>query len=708
MLAVHSFVEGYLRERCEPEDPTDDRFYAFMEAFRTELLERAGGGYVQGLDLISLMCRDHDLTNAVRHRFVPLSTEYARAATQQLCRFCALAGIGGGEALSKVERYLEAWKDRRSGGELRGELAELGFKLRTEQTRSKRLTERVEELENVEAQFDHLKEQRRILERKIDEAEKGRAAKDEKIDELRAERSRLNEELRSLKRRTDELDDAKEYLRTLSRLTVYTRTRLDYERMITRLTVEQKTILSQISLNDDFLVKGAAGTGKTLVLLNAIEKAKGRGTDGAGAQDDLDLGELRGSVALLTYTTTLVKYDKYLSRLMSQGRLAESDRIATADSFLLERLREIEPDASIDYSGKNALEIAASIPSVGLDPKEVASEAEQFIWANDVAREEYVDQAIERRGRKKPIPGSARAAMWDAVSALAAAMEPARVYSKNYATVKLVRYASAEGRKGAITRFDHVFIDEAQDLSAAALKALKLCARRCVVLAGDADQSIYQPGFSFRRAGIDISGRTRILKTNFRNTVQIHDLAERYRSRVPGADQESQPEAFRDGPAPELFQAENRKELLELMLGRVRLFTERLGYEPENIGLLVPLNEDIGVIRERFGAAGYAVSDIKDKDFDFETTGSIRISTLHSAKGLDFPVVLLLANRSPYLSADYEDAAIERMTRNLIYVSVTRAMEHLNVFALEHPSSKPLADLVAAFGAEGEAPNAAG
>ena len=56
-------------------------------------------------------------------------------------------------------------------------------------------------------------------------------------------------------------------------MTVYTRTRLDFERSLVRLTAEQSKVLAQIKLNRDFLVKGSAGTGKSLVLIKALEKA---------------------------------------------------------------------------------------------------------------------------------------------------------------------------------------------------------------------------------------------------------------------------------------------------------------------------------------------------------------------------------------------------------------------------------------------------
>jgi superfamily I DNA/RNA helicase len=184
--------------------------------------------------------------------------------------------------------------------------------------------------------------------------------------------------------------------------------------------------------------------------------------------------------------------------------------------------------------------------------------------------------------------------------------------------------------------------------------------------------------------------------------VQVHRLAERYRQANTACDPENVPEAFREGPLPELFQAPDRAGLLELLVQRARLFVEILGYELQNIGILVPFNEDAAFIRERLAPLDLPLANIKDPEFSFEAAGSIRVSTLHSAKGLDFPVVLLFLDRPPYFGSGYDEESLERMTANIVYVAMTRAMDHLNVFTLEKPESQAIANLVGVFGEEAQ------
>ncbi|GAB1456904.1 hypothetical protein MASR2M48_22120 [Spirochaetota bacterium] len=147
----------------------------------------------------------------------------------------------------------------------------------------------------------------------------------------------------------------------MRRMTAFTRTRADYERAVVRLTAEQKGILTQIRLDRDFLVKGSAGTGKTLVLLKAVEKAKGIGTGAVSGQDTLGMDELGGSVALLTYTTTMVKYDAFLSSLMSVIASMVPTGYPPPTASCLSGSRRLTHAPRIDYSGRMLLDLAARV-----------------------------------------------------------------------------------------------------------------------------------------------------------------------------------------------------------------------------------------------------------------------------------------------------------------------------------------------------------
>lgn len=690
VLAAHSFMEGVIRESVLLEEGDPDWFSALVNRYR-DLLRARIGAHNPSLGVLSLIKNAHEPTNAVRHHFAELEVNRAREATQHLRSFCSLSGIDCPEELAILERYLLAWDERRPVGALVDELAAIRKALGAIGTKGPRLLDRIAALEKAERETLHFQEEIKAKDRRIAELSGISASRDEKVKDLRDERNRLKEErqaleaeLRDSRRREDAEAEARAYLDSLRAATTYTRTRADYERTIIRLTPEQRDVLRQIRLEGDFLVKGAAGTGKTLVLLEAIRKARK-----GGEQATLALPELSGSIALITYTRALTKYDRYLARLLDLG---EGDRIQTALSFITERFHSLVPGAVLDLRLPD--EAAAPFCPPFLSTREFAAEADSFLWANLVTQPEYLEESFPRRGMKKPLQRRQREAVWAAVAALEAELREKRRYTQNLAARDLVLAARAGT---ALEGIDHIFVDETQDLSAAMLAAIKASARRSLVLAGDGDQSIYQPFTSFERAGIDIVGHTRVLRTNFRNTVQLHDYAERYRAlgaaRGAGIDAESQPEAFREGPEPELFEAPDQAELLALVVRHVGLYTGALGYEADNLAILAPTNRDLEDLAAALGAAGQESAQVHRDSFEFGDSGRVRLCTLHSAKDLDFPVVFLYLPRLHVADGTWEGGAEDRLNRNLLYVGLTRAMDHCALFVKEGLSTQAVRDL---------------
>jgi len=234
------------------------------------------------------------------------------------------------------------------------------------------------------------------LNTKLEEEKTRVDAKTEKAESLRRERGDLNRQLARLRREIESHSEIESYLEVLKRLTNYTRTRLQYEQKILRLTPEQQKVLDQISFNRDFLVKGGAGTGKTLVLLEALKRARAQDSEGLGLTDP-------GTYLLLTYTKTLAKYDQYISDIMkiSGSQLG----IKTVDSQLYKQLKKVDPQLSIDYSF-NKSTIAPLNNTDFLTDDLLLREIEDFIFGYGISEEDYIDQVIPRKGMKLPLSGS--------------------------------------------------------------------------------------------------------------------------------------------------------------------------------------------------------------------------------------------------------------------------------------------------------------
>lgn len=684
VLALYAFIEGYLRKRYALSFD-DAKFADLVDRARDEL---QAARYLEAHERGCLNALTHDIRNAnkVRHDYEQLSIEELRASISIFMRFAKLSGFLTIGNLPTLERNLDDWTERKTATELYRELDEANAKIAMLQKTNGALASQVAELDRIRTELVHLESEKTRIARELDGLRESNATRDKRFDEMRkdkfAESERVRKEILALQTRIASLSEAQTYLDALSRVTHYTRTRLDYERNLVRLSSEQSRVLDQIKLKGDFLVKGSAGTGKSLVLIKALEKAI------ADRDASLELQD-RETVLLLTYTKSLVAYTRYVSSLLS---IADpGDLITTVDKFLLSRFRELVPDGTITFRTEDTLFAFEPPAESGLSAKELQAEAECFIWANMIREDEYVTACIARTGMKKPIREERRKAIWDAVELAAARLRERKIWTRSLSARHVAQTAEAIPESAKI---DYLFIDEAQDLPASVLAALKGCARRSVVIAGDADQSVYQAGFSWKRSGIDVSGRSRILRTNFRNTMQLHELAEAYRKMIPGMDSENGSEAFRFGARPEHTVCKNTDDVYESVFQKIELCLKYLSYDPENLCVIAPTNDHLSRVAEglknRFAIAAAVV---KDESFRFEDKNIVRLSTMHSSKGLDFPVVILILDHRPHGLGPYDEGTIDRMTRNLVYVSITRAMEQLYVCTLENAEAKAITDL---------------
>jgi superfamily I DNA/RNA helicase len=75
--------------------------------------------------------------------------------------------------------------------------------------------------------------------------------------------------------------------------------------------------------------------------------------------------------------------------------------------------------------------------------------------------------------------------------------------------------------------FDYCVVDEAQDISVSQLRfvaALGHGRPEALFFAGDLGQRIFQQPFSWKALGVDVRGRSKTLRVNYRTSHQIRDL----------------------------------------------------------------------------------------------------------------------------------------------------------------------------------------
>lgn len=239
-------------------------------------------------------------------------------------------------------------------------------------------------------------------------------------------------------------------------------------------------------------------------------------------------------------------------------------------------------------------------------------------------------------------------------------------------------------------QYGAVMVDEGHDF---APEWLKLVAQMVnpvtdslLVLYDDA-QNLYSKRanrqFSFKSLGIKAQGRTTILKLNYRNTAQVLMLAYEFaKEMMPptlSADDDIPPlvapnSAGREGPVPELVKCADYKAEIAYIAQRAKALQERgiPWYEMAIIYRAKWMGERAFTELQRAGVpVAWVNQNSSSRNFD-PLSPSVKLVTMHSSKGLEFPVVFIPGlGYLPNRTGEIADEA------RLLYVAMTRAIEQL-------------------------------
>jgi superfamily I DNA/RNA helicase len=439
-------------------------------------------------------------------------------------------------------------------------------------------------------------------------------------------------------------------------------------------------------------VSGSAGTGKTIVALHrAVHLAK---------------VNPNCRVLLATYSEPLANaLATRLRRLISnQPRLG--DRIdVTAIPAVGERLYralvgslKLAPRETVVQTLKESL---AQSGDSKFSMSFLLSEWDQVVdaWQLD-SWESYRD--VGRLGRKTRLREDRRKALWAIFNEVQKGLDGAGLVTEAEMFTKL----AAAVAKAKNPPYDFAVIDEAQDVSESQLKffaALGGNRPNALFFAGDLGQRIFQQPFSWKALGVDVRGRARTLRVNYRTSHQIRAQTDRL---LEGeiTDIDGNAEMRRDAisvfnglpPSIQTFAGEDA----EIETVRAWL-VERIAESvvPHEIGIFVRSSEQLSRAK---AAAEAAKLSFRVLDKRLEAIGGYAaIGTMHLAKGLEFRAVVVMAcddeviplqARIDSVGEDSDLKEVYDTERQLLYVACTRARDFLLVTGVE-PASEFLDDL---------------
>ena len=439
-------------------------------------------------------------------------------------------------------------------------------------------------------------------------------------------------------------------------------------------------------------VSGSAGTGKTIVALHRAVHLARKNPD--------------ARVLLATFSDTLAHaLHTKLKRLVgNEPRLAERIDVHSLNALGLrlykthcgplkiadrDALRELLSEASKRVGGHK------------FSQHFLLTEWEQVVDAWQLETWESY-RNVARLGRKTRLPEAQREILWSIFEQTRKGLKERGLMTYAGVFTALASTISV----GKNPPFDFAVVDEAQDISISHLRLLSALGGNrpnALFFAGDLGQRIFQQPFSWKSLGVDIRGRSRNLRINYRTSHQIRQQADRLLGpEVTDVDGNSETRSDTisvfNGPPPTIRVLPTENDEIKSVVAWIA--------EQSKAGLLP---HEFGVFVRSAGQLGRAQAAVTESGLPFNildehvetASGHASISTMHLAKGLEFRAVVVMAcddeviplqERIETVGDDADLQEVYDTERHLLYVACTRARDHLLVTSVE-PASEFLDDL---------------
>ena len=425
-------------------------------------------------------------------------------------------------------------------------------------------------------------------------------------------------------------------------------------------------------------VSGSAGTGKTVVAMHRARALAAKGE----------------RVFLTSYAKALCEnISVNLNRLCT----AEERKQITVSTFhkqALDIVRKVEPKIEIakDAQIHEMLEEGRLDAKSEYDEKFVQAEWDAVIRIQGIQTWNAYRDA-KRTGRGRGLSVKQRLGLWKVFGGVFTRLE-----NENLLDWPGVCSRASEVLESGkvVSEFTSVIVDEVQDLSPPALLFLRnICTKpENLMLCGDAGQRIYAGNFSLKSLGINVVGRSTVLRLNYRTTEQIRRVADALLSvncdDMNGGTESRAAESVLRGPSPVLVGYDAESEETTEGIGVLKDWLAS-GLAPNAIGVFCATKKELKRFRDATEDAGISTRTYRDP----ASKDQVCVGTMHSAKGLEFKCVLVLGcakGKMPnsFILSKIQDPMDrenrEAREQRLLYVAMTRARDELVVSWAGKPS----------------------
>jgi len=447
------------------------------------------------------------------------------------------------------------------------------------------------------------------------------------------------------------------------------------------------------------MVRGGAGTGKTVVAMHRAKYLADQLT-----ADPQNAGQ---KILITTYTTTLAKdIENNLKTLCPEYVSGSAPRIEVInlDRWAVQYLKKKQFNRRVVSTAADEQHIeglwdevfeSLILPS-GLSEAFIKAEWEQIIQAKGI--DDLADYIrASRVGRGTPLNRAKRKTLWNYFALFRAKLIQSGLVERDDVYREAIPLLRAEpGKLG----YYSVIVDEAQDMGEQAFRLIRSIIpeaqnndKNSIFIVGDAHQRIYNRRASMSSCGINIIGRSRKLRLNYRTTHEIRAWAVAVLKGISvddldeGKDSLDGYVSLARGMPPQLNgYGTDSEELAALAQWIDELPSDKIA--DNEIGILCHTNKQLQLVEDCFSTRGISTLKLSTDKADERGKPGVRLCTMHRAKGLEFKAVAI-----PFMSnnqfppkwlldkaideADKED--MEGQLKSLLHVAATRAIGHLRV-----------------------------
>jgi len=441
---------------------------------------------------------------------------------------------------------------------------------------------------------------------------------------------------------------------------------------------EQLKIVTRVRAGVE-LIRGAAGSGKTTTAILRLKLlllwAQARRQRVASTEPVRAL--------VLTYNTTL---QGYISQIVADNSApAPAAKVpiqVTVDTFSHWALRKIGVSGISDHKLRLTRLAYLNAPKIGLSPSVVVDEAWYAICRfMPEELDDYLTKTRVGRGTSPRVERSNRQALLDlVVRPYLAEKELRREHDWNDLAVAM---ANAK-----YETYDVIIVDESQDFTANMIRGVlrQRDDEGSTTFIIDTAQRIYTGGFTWSEVGLTIRPEaSHRLQVNYRNTPEIAKLAASLINLVV---------LDEDGTQPQLAGLEvNRRPVvlrgnyLNQMAWCINFIKTEVDLSRESVAFLHPLGW-FRDLRSALPRAGLEYVEItKSRDWP-DGKENIALSTIHSAKGLDFDHVVIIGLDNSALPEGEEALGDDRFEHACRLISMAIARARISVVLGYDPSRK--------------------